>query len=72
MSMPTQAQLDTRTREAKEKLQKFREAHDAFLTSWNEIMKDAETLKQDLSGHVDTAKLHEVLKHIDAITDESL
>jgi len=67
MTMPTQTQLDKRAEEAEARLDNLRQSYDAFLASWEEIMKEEHVIKKAVSGHVDTAKLHAILKHIDSI-----
>ncbi len=67
MSMPTQSQLDKRADEANTKLATFRQSYDAFLASWESIMNEEANIQSQLSGHIDTAKMHAILTQIDSI-----
>ncbi|OIO20002.1 MAG: hypothetical protein CO029_03090 [Candidatus Magasanikbacteria bacterium CG_4_9_14_0_2_um_filter_41_10] len=69
MSLPTQAQLDTRQQDATKRLSKLRSAYEDFLTSWKEIEHDTVVLQKNLSGKIDTAKMHDILKHIDTLNE---
>jgi len=69
MSLPTQAQLDTRQKDAQERLSKLRSAYEDFLKSWKDIEHDTTVLQKNISGHIDTAKMHDILKHIDTLNE---
>ena len=68
MTMPTQAQLDKRAEEAEKRIKTLRDSYDTFLASWEKIMDEENTIKKELLGHVDTAKMHAILTHIDSIS----
>ncbi len=66
--MPTQEQLDKRAEKATQRIHALRKSYETFLASWEKIMEEEGAVQKELSGHVDTAKMHSILKHIDSIS----
>jgi len=67
--LPTQNEIDSRGRQAQEKLARLKAAHDDFIAQWERIMEEEKHLVASLHEYVDTAKMEHMLSIIKNIKD---